>query len=257
MGNLYFGYDLVDPDTLTPSSEDASYPIENVSIYNHTLRHYRAQVETEVTIVIDFAAAKSIECVFLNDVNFVNVFIAGNTADSWGAPAFSEVEFAIGNDVRVNRRKVIAVLTGFNYRYMRLRIPAQSATDGLGVFRIGTACFCDSKLEISKNPELPYKFRAEYAEHARLEFGGGGHEKIKSGDHKIFSADMKWKNVSRTDEADLWTLDAIKNTEHIVFFENLGNTYEAYLVQKDNNIDIEWNDSENARTGFLHLDEIF
>src|SRR4030042_2463084 len=163
MGNFIFGYDLLSLTgaMITVSSEDSNYPKANMLDLAHLRRHYRSLVITETTIVIDFSSAKAIKAVLLNDVNFTNVYIQGNDTDVWTSPSFSQ-QFTISEDKRVQRYKLYTALTGFNYQYMRIKITAQTPTDGLSVFRIGTLVVTETILELSRNPSIPYEYQASY-----------------------------------------------------------------------------------------------
>ncbi len=228
--------------TYTPvaSSQDSGYPASNLYDYAHLRRQWRSLVATEVTIVMNFAAAKAVLAVFLDDVNFANCYIAGNASDAWGSPSFPEVEFAISNDIRVNRHKVMAVLTGFNYQYMRIRIPAQTPADGLSVFRIGRLACMDTVLELTQNPYYPYPHEAGYPEPVVNSFLSGGEEVIEQGDYKIFQCSFDFRNYDIANESDLWTIDAITPGSYLVLHENLGDTERAYLCRKLKPIQASW-----------------
>lgn len=226
--------------TAAASSQDTGYPVVNLYDYAHLRRQWRSLVAAEVTIVFNYSAAKAVLAVFLDDVNFANCFIAGNETDAWGSPSFAEVEFAISNDIRVNRRKVMAVLTGFNYQYLRVRIPAQTPTDGLSVFRIGRVACMDTVFELSANPNFPYREEAGYPDPVVNSFLSGGEEIIEQGDYKIFQCSFDFKNYNYANESDFWTIDAITPGSNVVLYENLGDTSRACLCRKLKPIQVSW-----------------
>jgi hypothetical protein len=245
MGNFIFGYNqLLTASMLTVSSEDANYPKANMLDLGHLRKHYRSTVITEVTIVIDFSTAKAVKLVFLNDVNFTNVYIQGNTTDTWTSPPFSQ-QFTISQDKRVQRYKLCAVLTGFNYRYMRIRIPGQTPTDGLSAFRIGTLFVTETTLELSRNPTPPYEYGAPKAKPQIIEFLSGTVEKVGRSDLKIWEGSFGFNSYERDDEDELWTLDAIDEDYYLIFYENLGDNSKGYLCQRDGSVKVSWGNQPN------------
>jgi len=250
-GNFFFGYNtILTPSMLTVSSEDANYPKANMLDLGHLRRHYRSTVITEVTIVIDFSTAKAIKLVFLNDVNFTNVYIQGNTTNTWTSPPFSQ-QFTISKDARTNRYKLCAILMDFNYQYMRIRIMGQTPTDGLSVFRIGTLFATEAILELSRNPSHPYEYQAPKAKPQIIQFLSGTVEKVGRGDIKIWEGSFGFNLYERSKEDEIWTLDAIDEDDYLVFYENLGDTSKGYLCQRDGSVRISWNRPNNMNIATL------
>ena len=241
MANFLFGCNqLLTVSMLTVSSEDVSYPKANMLDLGHLRRHYRSSVITEVTIVIDFLTAKACKLAFLNDVNFTDVYIQGNATNTWTSPSFNQ-QYAISQDKRVQRYKLCAILTGFNYRYMRIKIPAQTPIDGLSAFRIGSLFVTDTALlTLSKNPSHPYEYQAPKAKPYVTEFLSGGAEKINRGDIKIWQGSFGFNYYERTAEDDLWSLDALDEDEYLIFYENMNDTSKGYLCQRDGAIRVSW-----------------
>ncbi len=252
MANFIFGYTFTAYSAVA-SSEDSNYPGTNLSIYGFTKRHFRSLVSTAVTIVFDFTTAKALAGVMLHDINFTDVFIEGNATDSWGSPAFSQ-QFTPAKDERTERYKLYATLTGFNYRYMRLRIPAQTPVDGLSVFKIGTVVCLDTILEISESPDWSYDYSAD--EEIKVnEFESGGDERVNLGD-LIWRGSFSFNPYIRTNEGELWTLNSIKKDENLVFFENLGDVSKVYLCRRDTKIKVTWHTPKAVRTNRLEFKEI-
>lgn len=235
MSNFIFAYDLIDY-TPTASSESSNYPASNIKLYDHLRRHYRSGVSTEVSIVLDFTSAKNVKVLYLNDVNFANVTIQGNSTNAWTSPPLSQSHTVLF-DEQVQRRKLCVVLTTFNYRFMRVLIPAQTPTDGMSIFRIGNVLCCGSMLTLTTNPSYPYVRQASYPEPLQVSFLSGGKELVETGNYKIWTGEFGFDHLSS--ESDIWTLDAIRANEHIVFFENRGNSSKAYQCRKMQGYEVE------------------
>lgn len=240
MDRFFFGYSAGKDNKFidyapTADSQDSNYPTSNLKDYHHLKRQWRSLVATEVKIVCDMASAKNLLGVMIEDVNFTSVYIEGSN-DNVTYP-FTQ-SFAISNDERVDRYKAYCVLTGFNYRYLRIRIPAQTPTDGLPAFRLGRILLIDSIIELPINLSYPYEYEAP-KRYKKVEFESGGVEKINFGSNKIWRCDFGISRFVRdTGGTTLWQLDAIDEDQLVVFFENRGDTSKAYVVMRDNSLKV-------------------
>jgi hypothetical protein len=96
VANVIFQYPtdqlLNDAVTITPSSQDSAYPINN--LYDKNPAKAFKLDATSGSIVIDFGSAKTVQFVAIIhhnlDVALSGVAIQGNSSNSWGAPAFSQ-----------------------------------------------------------------------------------------------------------------------------------------------------------------------
>lgn len=80
--------------TLTPSSENTSYPRANLIDENGAKPWRTANVSTSHTMVNDFGSAQTIDTCCIVNPNYTSaaiIRIQGHTADSWGAPDVNEV----------------------------------------------------------------------------------------------------------------------------------------------------------------------
>lgn len=251
MGNFLFGHTFVSY-TPTASSTDPDYPVANLYDYEHPKRPWKSWGYPEVTIVCDYGSAKAIVGVFLNDVNFTDVYIQGNAADSWGSPSFSQ-QFTVSKDERTVKWKLYAALTGFNYRYLRIRIPAQVPQDG-SAYRIGTLVCLNTVLGMTNNPTPPYDYSADEAVRV-VEFPSGATEKINLGD-LAWKGSFSFDPYLKVNESDFWTLNSIKKDQNLVFFENETDTSKAYLCRRDAAIEVSWHLPNAVRTNRLEFREI-
>lgn len=89
---MRFAYsNLVDDATLTASSEDLRFPVENAQD-QRLAKVWRTQQATSVTCVVDLGSAQAVDTVAIvgHDLSTsATLTIEGNAADSWGAPTFS------------------------------------------------------------------------------------------------------------------------------------------------------------------------
>lgn len=234
MANFSFGYNFVSGTDAT-SSVDSAYPLSNIAVYDHLKWQWRSLVSTQVTITRDFGTAQTLNAVMLNDVNFASVYIEGSANNStW---PFSQ-SFTVSKDERVQRYKLYAALTGFNYRYLRIRMPAQTPTDGLTVFRMGTLVCLNTVLTMSENPDYPYDYSAD-EKMKTTEFESGGYEDINLGDI-YWEGSFGFKTYAQTNEADFWTLNSLKKNAFLVFYENNADTSKAYLCKRRTAISVSW-----------------
>lgn len=252
MGDFTFGYVLAEPTSETPSSEDSSYLWENAANYGALKIHYRALVQTEVTIVCNFGAAQSLVGLMLEDVNFASVTIEGNATDSWGSPSFSE-SFTISKNPEIQRYNVWCALTSFNYQYLRIKIPTQSPLDLLSVFRIGRRTFIETAIE--RSPAWGFTGGGSYPEPTVNEMKSGRREKISNGAYKIWSGDFTFE-LTTAEAADLWSLDSVEPDDYIAFYANFGDTSACCLCQKDTPLSINWPNYQMRNSNSITLREV-
>jgi hypothetical protein len=129
-------YAAVTGVTFVGSSEAANSPATNLAKPARPFLPWRTTVATDSNVVIGFGSAKQVDGVVLVRCNFASVRIQGNPTDSWGAPAFNQL-FTVTRSPFNWRYQLGTRLTGFNYAFMRIVIPAQTPTDGTTAFLLG------------------------------------------------------------------------------------------------------------------------
>jgi len=99
---------------------------ERIIDWHRDSRYRTKELESPNTITIDLGSAKEIKALVIFDHNFtsgVTLSLKGNTADAWGAPAFSEA-------VSYNADKILHYLSSAQtYRYWQLQITDTSNPD--------------------------------------------------------------------------------------------------------------------------------
>lgn len=117
----FLSNNLIDAATITASTENAQYPVTNITDPRRT-KTYRSTSNSD-TLVIDFGTAESCDHFAIVD-NWQNGFgvtaitIEANGTDSWGAPAFSttvtlDTTFGVG---------IKAFTSAQSYRFWRLSL---------------------------------------------------------------------------------------------------------------------------------------
>lgn len=129
--------------TLTSSGETAGFPDDNVKALDPMVRWKADAYEAAAWLKVDFGSAKSLTALFLNQANFPAATIQGNASDSWETPSFTMSAGLVQDDAE--NRKGWFDLTAFNYRWLRVLIPAGQTLDNselvpaLGNLIVGTS----------------------------------------------------------------------------------------------------------------------
>lgn len=251
MSNFVFGYDFIAP-SITADSEDSTYPASNLILYGNTKRHWRSQVATEVKIVFDYTSAKTLLAVALFDCNFTSVYIEGSADDI--TYSFSQV-FTISKDERTQRYDLYATLSAFNYRYMRIRIPAQTPVDSATYFRIGTVVSLDILLTLTANPSYPYAYTTDERVTVN-QFKSGGREVVNRGD-LLWKGSFQWPALEVANEPELWTLNGLKKDAKLIFYENNSDTSKAYICRRISPVKVAWKQFQIVSIARIDLEEIY
>lgn len=129
----FYSQNLVDIADLTPSTEDAQFPVSNIQDTRRT-KVYRSTVAS-ANIVFDFGTTQTIDSFFMVDsknspFNLLTATIQFNNVDSWGAPAISQA-LTLDTDFGVAKYDWT---TPFNYRYARLVLTAPTFCEVSKIF---------------------------------------------------------------------------------------------------------------------------
>lgn len=113
--------------SITSNSVDPNFPLSNLVDTDPFMRWHANQFSFDEWITIYFGTATVIDTVFLNQCNFAQAVIQGNTSDAWSTPAFSQSIELVKDDA--DNRKGCFSLVGFNYAYMRIKITTGQTLD--------------------------------------------------------------------------------------------------------------------------------
>lgn len=225
----FFGLTLA-PYTPTGPA-DSNFPVLNVADSVHGLREWRSTGVGLTEIVCDLSTATVLAGVFVNQVNFSPASIYGNATDSWGAPSFGPVSLTTVNDPQVSRRRGYLALTGFNYRYLKFSIGAQTPTDGAAYFRMGVLGLLPVLTDLGEPIEAPMEREILRGE-SLLEFPSGGDEGAVLGSQLIELTIQGRFNKDLPILAALWAVAAKGQTDPFVFHENDGDGSHVYLMRR-------------------------
>lgn len=145
MSNILFLYEnLFDLATLTESSEEDGYPVENLKVPFRT-KVWKTDGSTPGTanLVIDHGAATPITVAALVNYNWgaapSTLDLEFNATDSWGAPSATEALTWVANpDTYGNPNIIIKTFASKNYRYNRLNVVHSPGDWDLGRIFLGT-----------------------------------------------------------------------------------------------------------------------
>lgn len=203
---------------LTASSSATNFPVENITNIEPMQRWKPATYAADVSIVIDFLTAQTLNTAFLNRCNFPVCKIQGNDTDIWTAPAF-EQSVNLSCDIAENRKAWVE-LENFNYRYLRIVIASGQTLDNsetlpaIGNLIAGT----------SENLPMVSAFTTELIKKFdRWESDGGSYHKQSKGRARHV--------VSLKIDATLSEMRSFfVGWDYAVLFADLGNVSDAWLV---------------------------
>lgn len=137
-----FYTNLIDGEvTLTPTSEAALLPVENIA-NELPGRPWRTGTSTATErVVIDLGSAQSVTSVILYAHNLTGsdsaILLEGNSADSWGAPAFSQA-------LTWSADAIAAVFASQSFRYWRISFTKSAAGETRDIGRVFLGTYVDT-----------------------------------------------------------------------------------------------------------------
>ncbi|MBU2249093.1 MAG: hypothetical protein KKD77_20265 [Gammaproteobacteria bacterium] len=221
--------------SITARSQAAGYVKANVMDRNDMKRRFRADDVTanDYLLKFNFGAAQALVGVFLNDVTFNKVKIQGHASDAWGAPTYPGTDLTVSQNAITGRYQIYIPLTAFSYQYLRIFIP--SGTTAVGDYttkwEIGTVCFLSSVTTLSK--DMAYG----YGQTGRHFYNTAINERISTGEEIRWEGNIVFGNRSTDYESELWTVNRMDMSLPFVYYENNGNTANAYLCVRDDSIE--------------------
>lgn len=164
---LFHSPNILDTATLTASSENADFPVDNLKDEQRSIV-YRSNAVTDMNIVIDHTSAVAMSEFLIINHNIpqtgTTITIQRHTADSWATPDFSET-------VTWHAGIIIRRFTSNTKRYTRLRIQ----TSGSAVKEIGRLILC-----VARTPNINYSwgFRKRKIDYSEV---------VESAGHQFFT----------------------------------------------------------------------
>jgi hypothetical protein len=256
MGNFQFGYNFVEPDTITASEEAVGFSADNLIIYNHGIWHWRSDdITGEKGIVLDYGSAQALTDFLITGANFASATIQGNATDSWGSPSFTQA-ITLTQQTQNRRYNHWASLSGFNYQFLRIKIDVGATVDSATYYRISKAVSIDTTFTLTRQPSWGYRESANIA-YGENKFDSGAKERVKLGEKKwmiTFSFDPTDVN----NESDLWTLnDIAENHVNIAFFKNDSDNSEAGIFKRAGDIEVIKDTPTTIKAYNLKFEEVY
>jgi len=239
MGNIILSNSFVDVanTNITARSEATGYAKINVMDRWNMKRRFRADDKTanDYLLKFDFGAAQTLVGVFLNDVNFNKVKIEGHASDSWGAPSYAGTDLTVSQNPVTGRYQIYIPLTAFNYQWLRIFIP--SGTTAVGTYttkwEVGAVCFLSAATTLSHNMSYGYGYKGDHF------YKNAVNERIQLSESMRWQGRLVFGNRASSDKTELQTVNQMNMALPFVYYENRGNTSEAYLCVRDDSIEIE------------------
>ena len=101
------------------SSQDFSYPVANLKVYDSTIEGFRTTAITEQTFTLDFGAPIQDPRVLIYGTNAQSIRYLGNNTNTWGSPAYDSTVLTIEEHPEEMIYKHGIQLTGFNNQFFK------------------------------------------------------------------------------------------------------------------------------------------
>lgn len=223
--------DFIGLGTITSRSEDASFPDGNVGDQWHLKRRFRAGDANvnDWLLRFDLGAAKTIEAVVLDDVNFDAVKL--DFGDASGGADDTSGDLVVNIDTVVNRYKIIYIPTAvITRRHVEIHIPAGTSAVGsyTAKWEVGRVGVLDSVTEITKNTYSRTSIKA----FRDIDLPSGGRERVGLGEIG-WEGSIGFDTRKESDEASLWALNNMDVAEPLMLYENDSVTNKVYFCLRD------------------------
>jgi len=218
---MIIGRNLINYTIEGQSSEDGNWPATNLLNFEKRVRYWKTTVTTESYVVIDLGAPMALKAVGVVDANYASCKIQGNASDSWGSPSFDSGTITIAQEKLTGLYRLhFSALDTFNYRYLRLLIPAQTPTDNATEFRTGVLAVSVDSAAFTYGAIQSMSMTRQQAISVQ-DLHGGGQEKTQNGvPYGSMSFDIKRlrRSADFTELTD--QLVSIGETDLILFCPN-------------------------------------
>lgn len=237
MGNIIVSNSFVTvaDASITARSAVAGYDKVNVMDRWNLKRRFRADdvTATDYLMKFDFGTTQTLVGIFLNDVNFNKVKIEGHATDSWSSPTYPGTDLTVSQNPVTGRYQIYIPVT-FAYRWLRIYIPAGTTAVGdyTTKWEIGTVCFLSAVTTLAKNMSW------DYGQTGKHFYKDSVNERVQTGEEIRWEGSLVFGNRTTSNETELWTLNKMNMALPFVYYENGGNTSEAYLCVRDDSVEI-------------------
>ena len=240
---------LITTATVTASSTAVSYTIDAVKDPGRPYATWRSTGIGATTIVINLGSAKPVDKVTLINGNF-RFSVQANTADSWGAPAFSGPPAAVSLDPDANLYRSIwerAPLTPLTWQWLRIVIPAQTPVGNVGYFELG-GIHLGTWTRLPRSPRPGYKRAARMHRLRTTSEFTGISTSVTTGPRRSYQTWTRWaektpENPGADDEYGQWlAIDAAIDAAHGKFAHHVGHWGPAAVWMHEQVNETDWQD---------------
>lgn len=217
--------------TITYSSESSEFPSSNLKVIS-PVQCWRSTSVTDSDITYDAGSGNkfNVDSLFINRFNFASFKIEGNDTDVWTSPSFSVTISEQTTDEIAEENYMHYFYTfspKFNYRFLRLFIPAQTPLFEPTYFKIGNLLIGNA-IEVW-NPKPGYRVDI-IPKNSVVDYDSGAFNEYK---------------VGRTKRSFNGSFDKISNTEYnkivktrdpfVLYHDWEADNTKAYLVKAVHN----------------------
>lgn len=240
--------------SLTTSSEQSPFFATAVLNWEAPLFPWRSVNKTsEQWIRYDLGASPpAVFGLYVRGANFASATIQANSTDTWTSPPVS-VAISLATTPFLGRRQGMfffnTARTSITYRYLRIHIAANLATDGnASYYQIGVALPVIQSLELDPRPHIERTYIDPIIEHAwigRREVSGFGlarRQVVLSLPWEFF---VNYLATSPNEENDVLFLSTLPD-EPILVCPNLDRLAETYLTRRVGELKLSMNGGAGA-----------
>jgi|SRR5579885_270595 len=222
---------FIDYTIVSVTSEDPNAPISSIKTYKYPSQSWRSTSLVQQDIVIDLATQYENPVIYMDNFNFTTFQIHGSS-DGINFPY--SVSITATKNKRLKDFRYIKDLSGFNYQYLRLRIPSQSPASGEAFFLLGGFSVLSSMVTLGEYFEYSETFLASIPG-ITVSFAGGGVDAIALGARRAGKFTPTVQRTAKVDQSDVSEIyDNFLMSEPVLLDLNRGDPTEAYLMINSN-----------------------
>lgn len=231
MANPITSKDVAAVSAITAGSTLTGYTAASLLDWTKPYRVWRATgIATTEAVVIDFGATRTLQGVFIDNVNTASVKVQGHATNSWGSPSYDSGATTISLDRSDGRYKLFLNLSATTfaspgYRYMRLLNNSATALDSTTTWQVGSI----APLSTITTWAWPISYPYEMA--PGREILGQGSNVVAVG-NRFAEYRMTHPLVEEGSETSFADMFGYGEAEPFIFYRNYSSTAEAAPVRR-------------------------
>jgi hypothetical protein len=232
---------FLEPLTVTASSTAVDYSALNSADWEFPLLSHRSANTSLTTLTFDFGAVVNFRAVFIALVNWEGAFLAtsfdNNTyVDVEGSPFICDIDQADqyrkwGSELNVSGR------------YAQITIPTQVTDNNAPYFETPLVIFAGDCNALAANANWGMTFRIDYP---YQNSNAGAHDEVQAQGKQFLAVEVRGDPIRGVESIEWQQLAALGNHQKFLFFANLGNPAESYLMRSEGNVTWEEQSGYNA-----------